>query len=169
MRAQGPSEDEKFAAKPTWSNMNLFSINGITQEVGSMLSNSADTTFQIGKEWGSTLKKGAIIAFDGDLGSGKTTFIRGIASSFGIDTRSVCSPTFTYLNIYSGIKTLYHFDLYRIENAQAFLSAGFDDFLQEEAICCIEWAERIETLLKPSIHRVSIRIISEEKREICIS
>jgi tRNA threonylcarbamoyladenosine biosynthesis protein TsaE len=132
------------------------------------ISGSADETFQIGKAWGATLKSGAVIAFSGDLGAGKTTFIRGIADSFAIDTHSVSSPTFTYLNVYSGSKTLFHFDLYRIKDAKAFLAAGFDDFLQEDAICCIEWAERIDTLLKESIYRVSINIVSEEEREICI-
>jgi tRNA threonylcarbamoyladenosine biosynthesis protein TsaE len=132
------------------------------------LSCSADETFQIAKAWGATLKSGDVIAFDGDLGAGKTTFIRGIADCFGIDTHSVSSPTFTYLNIYKGTKTLYHFDLYRIKSEHDFLSAGFDDFLQEDAICCIEWAERVEALLK-ECHRVSITILSEEKREICLN
>ena len=132
------------------------------------IATSADETFRIGHKWGSTLKAPCLIAFSGDLGAGKTTFIRGMADAFAIDPYTVSSPTFTYLNIYRGRETIYHFDLYRLTNAQAFLSAGFDDLLQETAICCIEWAERIDGVLKEPIHKISITILSEEQREICL-
>lgn len=128
------------------------------------VSGSAEETFQIGKAFGATLKSPCVVAFSGDLGAGKTTFIRGIASALGIDTHAVCSPTFTYLNIYAG--KLYHFDLYRIPNTENFLAAGFDDFLHHDAICCIEWSERIASLLKGQ--RVVMTIVGEDKREICI-
>jgi len=131
-------------------------------------SECAEETFQIGKEFGATLTSPCVIAFSGDLGAGKTTFVRGIACSLGIDPHSVCSPTFTYLNSYVGDETLYHFDLYRIPNAESFFSAGFDDFLNQKAICCIEWSERIETLLKDEMRRVVMTIVEENKREICL-
>src|ERR1700741_5468556 len=89
---------------------------------------SEEETFQIGTEFGKTLKINSIVALFGDLGAGKTTFIRGIVSSLGMDGREVCSPTFNYLNIYEGPLSVYHFDLYRLTCEEEFLAAGFEDF-----------------------------------------
>src|SRR5260221_14554725 len=112
-----------------------------------VVTSCAEETFQIGSQLGKQLITPCIITFYGDLGAGKTTFIRGIASSVGIDEREVCSPTFNYLNIYQGHLKMYHFDLYRIPTEQEFIAAGFDEFLNSDAICCIEWSEKISSLL----------------------
>jgi tRNA threonylcarbamoyladenosine biosynthesis protein TsaE len=87
-----------------------------------------------------------ILALKGDLGAGKTTFLKGFISTLAdIDPRQIQSPTFTYLQVYND--SLYHFDLYRLKHYEQFESAGFADYLQAGGICCIEWAERIETYL----------------------
>lgn len=133
---------------------------------------SPEETFQIGSQFGQTLGSPCIIALSGDLGAGKTTFIRGIASSLGADEREVCSPTFTYLNIYQGRIPIYHFDLYRIPTEKEFEAAGFDEYLHADGICCIEWSEKISSLLQErvslAIYRVCIAHAGEGLREIKI-
>lgn len=90
-----------------------------------------------------------IIAFEGDLGAGKTTLTRALLRKLGI-SGIITSPTFSYVNIYkndSG-KTIYHFDLYRISSLEEFKRAGFDEYLEDpESIVIIEWPEVIRTLL----------------------
>lgn len=132
---------------------------------------SAEETFQIGLQFGRLLQNPCIIALSGDLGAGKTTLIRGIVSSLGADEREVCSPTFTYLNIYQGRMLIYHFDLYRIPSAQEFEAAGFDEYLQEGGICCIEWPDILAPHLskKTLVHRISITHKEEGLREIIIA
>jgi tRNA threonylcarbamoyladenosine biosynthesis protein TsaE len=108
---------------------------------------SAEETFRIGLQLGRILIHPCVIVFNGELGAGKTTLIRGIASALGADEREVCSPTFTYLNIYQGQTTIYHFDLYRIPSEQEFIAAGFEEFLHAGGVCCIEWPDKIPSLL----------------------
>ena len=78
------------------------------------------------------------------------------------------SPTFVYLNIYDGSreKRVYHFDLYRLKNAEEFLGMGFDDYFQAGGVCCVEWAERIEELLPPNCLRIKMTHRSEQERLI---
>lgn len=134
---------------------------------------SPEETFRAGEKFGHTLETPCVIALHGDLGAGKTTFIRGLASSLGADEREVCSPTFTYLNIYQGrYSTIYHFDLYRIPTETEFKAAGFDEFLQAGGVCCIEWSEKIASLLQERfcsrIYRIQIAHGGADLREIKI-
>lgn len=120
-------------------------------------------------EWGRQLKKNSIICFFGDLGAGKTTFIKGLAEgAAGISSDQVNSPTFVYLNIYQGTSTIYHFDLYRLRDADEFLSMGFEEYLFAGGICCVEWSEKIEPLLPLQTIRVHIEHQGEFKRRITI-
>lgn len=124
-------------------------------------------THHIGHEFGKALRAGDIVTFSGDLGAGKTTFIKGLAEgSAGVDPRTICSPTFNYLNIYTGTHTIYHFDLYRLHQAKDFYAAGFSDYLSLPGICCIEWAEKISDLLPKNIIRVHLRYLEENTRKI---
>jgi tRNA threonylcarbamoyladenosine biosynthesis protein TsaE len=118
-------------------------------------------------------KRGQVVAFFGDLGSGKTTFIRELACALtGIQPEEVCSPTFQYLNMYKGQATsksqvcLFHFDLYRLQNKDDFLAMGFDEFFQEEAITCIEWAERIQEILPEDAIRIFMKHTGNDLRTI---
>lgn len=108
---------------------------------------SAQETEEIGRELGKKLTPGSVICFFGELGAGKTTLIKGIVSAVSSSSELVNSPTFVYLNIYSGTPPVYHFDLYRLRDADEFLGMGFDEFLHADGICCIEWSERIKGLL----------------------
>jgi tRNA threonylcarbamoyladenosine biosynthesis protein TsaE len=134
------------------------------------ISESDVDTRRIGEEFAMTLPQGTVVAFCGDLGAGKTTFIKGMAKALtGSPQEDVCSPTFTYLNVYEGPKTLYHFDLYRLEHPESFMNMGFDEFFSCGYACCIEWSERIPTLLPSATIKVTISYIDEHKRRIEIT
>lgn len=132
------------------------------------LSFSADETHAIGRELGKILKWGSVVVFKGDLGSGKTTLIRGLVEGVqGQYNRAISSPTFSLLNIYAGTPEIYHFDLYRLPRLEEFIALGFDEYLErEEGISCIEWPEIIEPLLPPSTLFISISYSGEQKRKI---
>ncbi|HSX12270.1 MAG TPA: tRNA (adenosine(37)-N6)-threonylcarbamoyltransferase complex ATPase subunit type 1 TsaE [Rhabdochlamydiaceae bacterium] len=113
-----------------------------------MFSSSQEETQQLGHKLAQQLSPNSVLAVQGDLGAGKTTLIKGIVSSvLGLDPALVNSPTFTYLNIYPGDPVFYHFDLYRIQNENDFFKLGFLDYLDAGGICCIEWPERIRSIL----------------------
>ena len=116
-----------------------------------------------------TLKKGAILAFFGDLGTGKTTFIRYLSELLsGVAPEIVTSPTFQYLNIYNGQQDIFHFDLYRLQNSTDFIHMGFDEMLLGDGICCIEWAERIKDILPDETISITITHAENESRLIQI-
>lgn len=136
-------------------------------EAATYTSSSDTQTHAIGSAFGKILRADDIVIFSGDLGSGKTTFIRGLAEgSAGIDPRAVCSPTFNYLNIYTGTQTIFHFDLYRLHRSQDFFAAGFNDYLSLGGICCIEWSEKISDLLPKSVISVCLSYLEENTRKI---
>ena len=107
---------------------------------------SQEKTQELGQAVAAHLPPNAILALSGDLGAGKTTFVQGLALGLGIDA-PVQSPTFIYLNQYSGSLPLYHFDLYRIKGASDFFALGFEEYFDQGGVCAIEWPERIESLL----------------------
>jgi tRNA threonylcarbamoyladenosine biosynthesis protein TsaE len=133
-----------------------------------LLTHSADETYQIGLQFGQGLSAPCVVALFGDLGAGKTTFVRGLAAASGVVQREICSPTFTYLNIYQGLTPIYHFDLYRLTTQQEFIAAGFDEYLFSDGICCIEWSEKIISLLPKDVFRISFASLGENIREISI-
>jgi tRNA threonylcarbamoyladenosine biosynthesis protein TsaE len=132
--------------------------------------NSTEQTMQFACEFGSSLPNKSIVCLFGDLGAGKTTFVKGLAKGAAqVDSDLVNSPTYVYLNIYKGEKTIYHFDLYRLRDADEFLSMGFDEMLFEEGICCIEWSERIASLLPPNSIKVTLQHAGDNTRSIRIA
>jgi tRNA threonylcarbamoyladenosine biosynthesis protein TsaE len=131
------------------------------------LSRSEEETRSFGLAFGKQLESNHIVCFFGDLGAGKTTFIKGLVEGAGVFPKeNVNSPTFVYLNIYKGLKTVYHFDLYRLQNADEFLSMGFDEFFSANGICCIEWSERITPILPSSCIHVTMTHRGEFTRSI---
>ena len=102
--------------------------------------------------WARTLPPGTVIALHGDLGTGKTCFVQGLAKGLGI-TDSVHSPTYTLINEYKGRIPLYHLDLYRLAGEEEAWDIGIDQYLPGDGITAIEWAVRIEHILPPeTIH-----------------
>jgi len=108
-----------------------------------ILSLSAEQTFNIGLILGKILKKGDIVCLSGDLGTGKTAFVGGIAKAFSIDSY-LTSPTFTIVNEYSGEIPLYHFDVYRIGDIDELYDIGFEEYLYSDGVVVIEWAELVK-------------------------
>lgn len=128
---------------------------------------SLEETKHIARQLADSLPVRSIIAFFGDLGAGKTTFIRFFAEQFGVMIDEVNSPTFQYLNIYKGSVPIYHFDLYRLRGVDDFLGMGFEEAFESDGICCIEWAERIDEILpKEVLHIVRIRHDKQTTRHI---
>ena len=108
---------------------------------------SADDTFKLGEDIGKAAEPGEVITLTGDLGTGKTVFVQGLAKGLGIDDY-INSPTFTIVQIYeNGRLPLYHFDVYRIEDESEMYETGLDDYMYGDGVCVIEWAEMISDLL----------------------
>ncbi|MBE7021054.1 MAG: tRNA (adenosine(37)-N6)-threonylcarbamoyltransferase complex ATPase subunit type 1 TsaE [Ruminococcaceae bacterium] len=101
-----------------------------------------EDTLKAGFEFAKSLKPGDIVALDGDLGAGKTVFTRGICKFFNV-TDYVVSPTYTIVNEYKGDLDIYHFDIYRIEEEEELYNIGFYEYLDNDGIKIIEWAEKI--------------------------
>jgi len=117
---------------------------------------SAEETFKLGEMTGGKLKPGTVVCLDGDLGVGKTVFVKGVAKGLGIK-EPVVSPTFTILQEYrEGRIPLYHFDVYRIEDPEEMYEIGFDDYLYGDGVCLIEWAKRVTELLPEGVLRITI-------------
>lgn len=133
-------------------------------------SQSSDETTALGLAFGKSLAPNTVVCFFGDLAAGKTTFIKGLAAgASGVSSHHVNSPTFVYLNIYEGEKTVFHFDLYRLHDIDEFLSMGFDEMFSAGGICCIEWSERIAPLIPSDAIKITLRHAGEGVREIEIA
>ena len=113
------------------------------------ISASADETVALGRAVAATLRRGDVLALCGELGAGKTHFVKGLAAGLGTPS-SVTSPTFTLIHEYPGGRLpLYHFDFYRLDDADAALRIGLDEYLFGDGVCVIEWAEKFPALLPP--------------------
>jgi tRNA threonylcarbamoyladenosine biosynthesis protein TsaE len=128
-------------------------------------SGSESMTVKTGEILGSCLENGDIVCLEGDLGSGKTVFVKGIAKGLGIN-REITSPTFVLVNEYKGEKTLYHFDVYRIENPEDFLDSGLDEYFDGTGIAVVEWADRITDILPPEHIKVVIKRGQEDDSRV---
>ncbi len=111
-------------------------------------------------------KKTTVIFLSGELGAGKTVFVKGLARKLGIQ-KQVESPTFIFVREYHSEIPLYHFDLYRINNTDELDELGFFDYLGKNGIIAIEWAEKAEDLIKPDI-KVQIKKVGKNEREIVV-
>jgi tRNA threonylcarbamoyladenosine biosynthesis protein TsaE len=132
------------------------------------ISHSPAETESLGEKFGRAAECGLVIALSGDLGAGKTQFVKGLARGLGISTR-IHSPTFTLVNEYGGGRLkLFHLDLYRLETRAQILSAGIGEFLSPDGVTVIEWAERIYDLRFTiyDLKKVRIEIVSESERKI---
>ena len=140
------------------------------------VSRSEEETMRLGREFGEKyLRAGTVVCVRGELGAGKTHFIKGIARSLGIDDRELTSPTFALAHEFDCVLrgeafSLYHLDCYRFEKPEELLELGVEDYLYpKRAATIIEWPERIASLIPKGAIRVEIRLISETDREIEIS
>jgi tRNA threonylcarbamoyladenosine biosynthesis protein TsaE len=126
-------------------------------------------TIAAGKEFGAGLAPGSVVALFGDLGAGKTRFIKGICEGLGIQ-KHVSSPTFTIVHEYPiPAGTIYHFDFYRVRSLQEIIDLGFEEYFHADSICLIEWAEKGQSLLPANRFEVYMDIGNDpDTREIRI-
>jgi tRNA threonylcarbamoyladenosine biosynthesis protein TsaE len=133
------------------------------------ITNSVGETEALGARLARSLRPGNVVAFFGDLGAGKTAFVRGMAEGLGV-REPVTSPTYTIVNEYlSGSKPLFHFDLYRLSGPDDLFDIGWEDYLERGGLCAVEWSERVEEVLEDAV-RVTIRMVpdSPDSREITV-
>ena len=131
------------------------------------LSHSEAETEALGQRLTAVLFPGAVVAYEGGLGMGKTAFTRGLARGLGYNGR-VTSPTFTIVNEYEGGRLpLFHFDMYRLDNADALFDIGWEDYLDRGGVCAVEWSENVAEALEDAV-TVTIRKLSDTTREITL-
>jgi tRNA threonylcarbamoyladenosine biosynthesis protein TsaE len=131
--------------------------------------NSENETIDLGTNFARRLMRGNVVALFGDLGTGKTRIIKGICKGLGA-LQHVASPTFTLLNEYCGKEMkIFHFDFYRIKTISELDEIGFDEYIDGNGVCLIEWADRVETLLPPKRYNIYLKLgENENAREITI-
>ncbi|MBU0467810.1 MAG: tRNA (adenosine(37)-N6)-threonylcarbamoyltransferase complex ATPase subunit type 1 TsaE [Candidatus Omnitrophica bacterium] len=136
-----------------------------------ILSKSQQETKDFGEKFASSIKAGDIICLFGDLGSGKTTLVKGLAKGLHISPKKVHSPTFTLMNVYEGRKSfpIFHFDLYRIEDTNEIFSLDYEEYLFGDGVAIIEWAEKLENLMPKNYYSFELKHKSENERSITVT
>lgn len=131
-------------------------------------SNSTRQTHKIGKALAVSIKSGSVVGLIGELGAGKTVFVKGLAKGLGLDPLNITSPTYTIINEYPSSLPLYHFDLYRLENAEQFADIGPEDYLWGKGICAVEWADLYADQLPSDTIFVRFEVDGQTERTIQI-
>ena len=132
-----------------------------------LFTNSEAETEAAGAAFAKDLPDGSVVALYGDLGAGKTAFVRGMAAGMGIDAM-VSSPTFTIVNEYCGERELFHFDMYRLSDADELFGIGWEDYLSRNGVCAVEWSENVEDAFEGGEIVVRIEKTSDNGRKISI-
>ena len=131
------------------------------------VTNSPEETEALGEKFAKRLQPGAVVAFTGDLGAGKTAFVRGMAAGLQIRD-AVSSPTYTIVNEYlSGSMPLFHFDMYRLGSSDELFDIGWEDYQARGGICAVEWSENVADAMEDAVF-VRISRLSDTGREIQI-
>ena len=129
----------------------------------SMIAKNARETMAFAQNYAASLRPGDIVLLYGEMGAGKTVFVKGLAKGLGIE-EEITSPTYAYMNDYGG--RLYHFDCYRLAGGAQAEALGLTDYFDAGGICVLEWPQNIADVLPDGCRRVEIRKVSEEEREI---
>ena len=133
-----------------------------------LVSSSVEETKKLGKQFSAKLSAGMVVAISGPLGSGKTVLIQGTCEGFGVK-QHVTSPSFIIINEYPAEKfPVYHFDLYRLKNIQELINLGYEEYFYGKGVCLVEWAEKAQELLPDERIEITLKILSENQREIVI-
>ena len=131
------------------------------------ITHSPAETEAVGQALGKVLAPGTVLAYEGDLGAGKTAFTRGLARGLGA-ADMVTSPTYTIVNEYlSGRLPLFHFDMYRLRSADDLWDIGWDDYLDRGGVCAVEWSENVRDAMEGAV-TVRIEKLGEDSRRILI-
>lgn len=129
-----------------------------------IISNSAKQTREIARKLARTFKPQDVVALIGELGSGKTVFVKGLAMGLGCKSRNVSSPTFVLMRQYQGKFVLNHFDLYRLRALHQLEAIGYEEYFYSDAVTVIEWADRIPYALPKEYLRIEFKILADNKR-----
>ncbi len=132
-------------------------------EVFSVRSSCEENTFGLGHKIGILVEPGQLILLSGDLGAGKTLLTQGICDGLGIE-EDVTSPTYNLINEYEGDLTVYHMDLYRLEDEKDLYDLGFEDYIENGGIVIIEWPDLVYDLIPAEFIYIKIDVISNEER-----
>lgn len=135
----------------------------------SLISNSEEETKLCAQRLAGQLKAGDIVFLQGELGAGKTTFVKGLAKGFKVSPKKVNSPTFVLMNYYKGKLPLYHFDLYRLEDPKSIETLDLEEYLYGEGISIIEWSQYLGEHKPQQYYLVKFKHKGEHQRQICIS
>ena len=130
---------------------------------------SEQATMDLARKIGEESRPGDIICLKGELGAGKTHFVKGFVTAFGIPQEAVSSPTFSIIQEYSGTVPIYHFDFYRLENVREALEIGSEEYFYGEGVSIIEWPERIDAILPENVKQIHIASINSTTRQITIT
>ena len=134
--------------------------------MATFISNSHEETESFGRQFAGNVRPGDVLALTGDLGSGKTQFVKGLCAALSCDA-AVTSPTFTLIHEYSGGRLpIYHFDFFRIENRQAAERLALDDYFFGDGVSVVEWADRFRELIPENARWISFETKSETQRAI---
>jgi tRNA threonylcarbamoyladenosine biosynthesis protein TsaE len=134
--------------------------------MATVTSNSVEETIGFARDWGALLLPNDVVALVGDLGAGKTHFVKGLLQALG-STEEATSPTFTLVHEYRrGRLPLFHFDFYRLQHPSEIDQIGFDDYLEEGGVSVVEWADRFPQVLPPRTRWLRIKATSESQRTI---
>ena len=131
------------------------------------ISHSQLETEELGRKLAEKLPGGSVVAMYGDLGAGKTAFVRGMAKGMGLSCR-VSSPTFTIVNEYLGERELIHFDMYRLSGADELFDIGWEDYISRGAVCVVEWSENVQDAFFGDEVVVRIEKLNDTDRKITI-
>ena len=130
--------------------------------------NSVTETENEGKKLAAKLAPGSVVALSGEMGVGKTAFVRGLAEGLGVKS-IVSSPTYAIVHEYEGDVKLYHFDMFRLESENELFDIGWDEYANSGGICAVEWSENISSALPPKYIDVKITTIGTNSRQIEIT
>lgn len=130
------------------------------------VSRNEEETMQIAANFAKSVNAGDIICLQGELGAGKTHFVKGFVKAFGIDSEEVRSPTYTLINEYLSDPPIFHFDCYRIDDPLEALEFGAEEYFYGNGVCVIEWPERIKSILPDTIQTVIFETTGENSRTL---
>ncbi len=134
----------------------------VRTNIGPVETHSEEETIESGARFARRLSPGEVVALIGELGTGKTRFIKGICRGLGVEEH-VASPTFTIVNEYKGsLFPIYHFDFYRMKTLRELREIGFDEYLDGDGVCLIEWADRVADALPPERYEVRFELGRDE-------
>ena len=133
------------------------------------VSHAEDQTRALAGKLVASFVPGDVIVLQGQLGSGKTVFVKGLAAALGLDEKLVNSPSYTFVNEYPGEKPLYHLDLYRLKDLTELREIGWDEYMGRNGLMVVEWGEKAKSLLPKRYYLIVFRIVSESEREIDIT